>query len=108
VASARSKRQALAVLSQAQWAGSQRITKHGHPIAVILSQRDYERLTRRDGASIVDFFANSPLSQIDLTERDRSDVGREIELLAAFFLTRTSFSEPLKGARSNERVVAWA
>jgi prevent-host-death family protein len=69
-----------AVLSQAQSAGPQRITKHGHPIAVILSQRDYERLTRRDGPSIVDFFANSPLSQIDLTERDRSDVGREIEL----------------------------
>jgi antitoxin Phd len=69
-----------AVLSQAQSAGPQRITKHGQPIAVILSQRDYERLTRPGGASIVEFFAKSPLSQIDLAERDHNDVGRDVAL----------------------------
>jgi len=69
-----------AVLSRAQSAGPQRITKHGQPIAVILSQRDYERLTRPGGASIVEFFAKSPLSHVDFAERDNNDVGRDVEL----------------------------
>ena len=47
--------------------GPQRITKRGEPLAVILSQNDYETLTRCGGELIVDFFANSPLSQIDLS-----------------------------------------
>ena len=67
------------VLLRAQSAGPQRITKHGQPIAVILSQVDYERLTSNGGTSIVDFFANSPLSQLDIAGRDRDDVGRDVE-----------------------------
>jgi antitoxin Phd len=69
-----------AVLSQAQCAGPQRITKHGRPIAVILSHQDYERLTRVGGTSIVEFFADSPLSQLDLQERDRDDTVRDVEI----------------------------
>ncbi|MGD0476226.1 MAG: type II toxin-antitoxin system Phd/YefM family antitoxin [Candidatus Velthaea sp.] len=69
-----------AVLTQAQSVGPQRITKHGQPIAVILSLRDYERLTRPGGASIVEFFAKSPLSHVEFAERDVNDVVRDVEL----------------------------
>ncbi len=69
-----------AVVAEAQVHGPQSITKHGAPIAVVLSQRDYERLAQRPRTSLLDFLAASPLAELDLGKRDRTDVGREVEL----------------------------
>ena len=68
-----------ALVSAAEKAGPQAITKHGRSVAVVLSQKDYEQLTRRPKVPLLEFFANSPLAELDL-ERDRSDFGRDIEL----------------------------
>ncbi len=69
-----------AVLAEAVAHGPQSITKHGTPLAVVLSQRDYERLARRPRTSLLGFLASSPLAEFDLGERDRNDVGREVRL----------------------------
>ncbi len=69
-----------AVLAEAQVHGPQSITKHGTPVAVVLSQADYEQLAGRPRTSLVDFLAESPLAELDLSERDRTDIGREVEL----------------------------
>jgi antitoxin Phd len=67
-----------AVLAEAQAHGPQSITKHGTPVAVVLSQSDYERLAQRPRTSLLDFLAASPLAELDLGKRDRTDVGREV------------------------------
>jgi antitoxin Phd len=69
-----------AVVAEAQVHGPQSITKHGTPVAVVLSQRDYERLAQRPRMPLLDFLAASPLAELDLGKRDRTDVGREVEL----------------------------
>jgi prevent-host-death family protein len=66
------------VVAEAQAHGPQSITKHGKPVAVVLSQRDYERLAQRPRTSLLDFLAASPLAELDLG--DRTAVGREVEL----------------------------
>ncbi|HTD32624.1 MAG TPA: type II toxin-antitoxin system Phd/YefM family antitoxin [Candidatus Elarobacter sp.] len=58
--------------------GPQRITRHGRAAAVVLSERDYERLVTRTRGSLSSFLANSALREIDFDVRDRSDTGREI------------------------------
>ena len=59
--------------------GPQRITRHGRGAAVVLSERDYERLTARRRGSLTEFLAHSPLRQIQTDVRDRADTGREID-----------------------------
>jgi antitoxin Phd len=68
------------VVAEAQAHGPQSITKHGAPVAVVLSQRDYERLTRQPRGSLLAFLAASPLAELELAPRDRADVGREVTL----------------------------
>ncbi len=68
------------VVAEAEAHGPQSITKHGTPVAVLLSQRDYERLAQRPRGSLLDFLAASPLAELNLGERDRNDVGREVSL----------------------------
>jgi antitoxin Phd len=58
--------------------GPQRITRHGRAAAVVLSERDYERLVTRTRGSLSSFLANSALREIDFDVRDRSDTGREV------------------------------
>jgi antitoxin Phd len=61
--------------------GPQTITRHGKPVAVVLSPQSYERLTRAECAregSLVSFFAEWPAFEIP--ERDPDDTGREVEL----------------------------
>jgi prevent-host-death family protein len=60
------------LVRQAERRGPQRITVHGRPAAVLLSQRDYERLTERK-PSFVEFMRASPLVGVELEiERDTS------------------------------------
>lgn len=67
------------IVRDAQREGPQEITHHGHPVAVLLSRTDYDRLS---GAhqSLLDFMRASPFYGLDdvVFERNRSltrDVG---------------------------------
>ena len=67
------------VVRKARSEGPQVITLHGADAAVIISARDFGRMSRRKGR-LVDFFRKSPLSGVGL-KLDRSrDTGRKIDL----------------------------
>ena len=68
------------VVNKALEEGPQRITRHGRPAAVLLSERDFERLLKRKRGSLSEFFARSALRGLEIPERDHSDTGREIDL----------------------------
>ena len=73
------KNQLSRVVRKAQREGPQVITLHGADAAVVVSAKDYGRLSRPKG-KLVDFFRKSPLVGIELNlTRDR-DTGRRIEL----------------------------
>jgi len=67
------------VVKKAAQEGPQHITLHGEPVAVVLSEADYQRLRKRP-KRFVDFIRNSPLKgvELDLT-RDRS-MPRKVDL----------------------------
>lgn len=60
------------LVKSAEQEGPQEITVHGRPAAVVLSARDYARLSGASG-SLVDFMRRSPLHGEDSLEitRDR-------------------------------------
>jgi prevent-host-death family protein len=68
------------VVNKALEEGPQRITRHGRAAAVLVSERDFERLVARKRGSLVDFLAHSPLGDLEIPERDLRDTGREIKL----------------------------
>jgi len=73
------KNQLSKVVRKAQREGPQVITLHGADAAVVVSVKDYGRLSRPKG-KLVDFFRKSPLVGVELSlTRDR-DTGRRIEL----------------------------
>jgi antitoxin Phd len=70
------------VFRRARTDGPQRITRQGKEGVVMISDEQYERLVIKSHQpkSIVQFFRESPLADLDLDlERDK-DTGREIEL----------------------------
>ena len=70
------------VFRLARTEGPQRITRQGEEGVVMISDKQYERLTvkSRQPKSIVQFFRQSPLAGVELDlERDK-DTGRGIEL----------------------------
>ena len=59
--------------------GYHTITKNGHPVVVVISKVEFEKL-KAPKNTLLDFFLESPLPEIDLDlSRDR-DMGREIDL----------------------------
>ena len=60
--------------------GPQRITRHGRGAAVVLSERDYERLVARTRGTLSEFLARSPLGAVEIDVRNHDDAGREIDL----------------------------
>jgi prevent-host-death family protein len=67
-----------ALINEAQTA-PQTITRHGEPVAVVLSASEYERLSRRKGQTFLDLLRSAPLGDLEL-ERDRSAGDREVDL----------------------------
>jgi prevent-host-death family protein len=59
--------------------GPQTISRHGKETAVVLSIRDYRRLTRPKG-DLVDFFRKSPMAVLNLEVSRERDPGREVRL----------------------------
>ncbi len=67
------------VVKKATQEGPQRITLHGAPAAVVLSEKDYLRLRKRS-KRFIDFMRSSPLKGLELElTRDRSPP-REVRL----------------------------
>ena len=59
--------------------GYHTVTKNGHPVVVIISYEEFEKI-RKPKNTLGEFFAESPFSTFSLdVERDR-DLGREVDL----------------------------
>ena len=67
------------VVRKAQSEGPQVITLHGSDAAVVVSTKDFGRLSRPKG-KLVDFFRKSPLVGVELNLARSRDAGRKIEL----------------------------
>jgi len=67
------------LLNCAESDGPQTITRHGRPVAVVLSMKDYEK-DRKHPKSLVDFFRDSPLVGEELDFERLPDMGRDISL----------------------------
>ena len=59
--------------------GPQTITRRGRESAVVLSMKDFKRLTGPKG-SLVSFLRDSPLAGVDLDLERDEDFGRKVEL----------------------------
>ena len=67
------------VVRKAQHEGPQTITLHGKDAAVVVSAKEFARLSRRKG-TLIDFFRASPLLGIELNVTRSRDTGRKIDL----------------------------
>ena len=70
------------LLRRARAEGPQIVTKQGKDDVVVLPVEQYRKLTKRSQqpASLVQFFAQSPLAGIGLNLERNRDYGRDIEL----------------------------
>lgn len=59
--------------------GFQTITKQGEPIAVIISKKEFDEITKPK-TSLLDFFKAAPCQDIELDLNRSKDISREIEL----------------------------
>ena len=66
------------VVEKALKNGPQVITKRGIETVVIMSVKDYQKLTRPK-TNIVEFFRKSPLSGVDIDITRDQDYGREVD-----------------------------
>lgn len=62
--------------------GPQWITRQGKEAVVVLQAEEFERLSgrRNQSASLVEFFAQSPLASADIDLTRKPDYGRSVEL----------------------------
>jgi antitoxin Phd len=67
------------VIEEASRKGYQTITKRGEPIAIIISKREFDKITQSDG-SLLEFFMSAPFSDIELDIQRSRDLPREIDL----------------------------
>jgi prevent-host-death family protein len=70
------------VFRLARESGPQRVTKHGRTAVVVLPEEEYERLSgpRARHGSLVEFFANSPLTGLEVPLDRERDYGRPLDL----------------------------
>lgn len=67
------------VVKRSQSEGPQTITVRGRDAVVVISVEEFEELTRPE-RSLVQFFRESPLCDVELDLERDEDVGREIRL----------------------------
>lgn len=67
------------VVTEANSRGCQIITKQGEPIAVLLSKKDFDEMTKSK-TSLLDLFQNAPCQDIELDIRRSKDLPREFYL----------------------------
>jgi antitoxin Phd len=59
--------------------GLQKITKQGEEVAIVMSIKEYEKLVRPK-TTLIEFFENSPLGEIDIDIQRSKDEMRDIDL----------------------------
>lgn len=67
------------VVDEALSSGPQQITRHGEEVVVILSTKEFRRLTRPKG-DIVSFFRESPFASVDLDLARSKEKARGLDL----------------------------
>lgn len=68
------------LVETAQHGGPMIITKNGKEVAVLLSKREYERISK-PSTTLLQFFENAPCQEFDLEiKRSSKDLGRKIKL----------------------------
>jgi len=67
------------VVRKARSEGPQVITLHGSAAAVVVSAKDFDKMSRPKG-KLIDFFRSSPLVGIRLNLARSKDTGRKIDL----------------------------
>jgi len=67
------------VVENANKKGHQTITKNGKPIAVVLSQEEFEKITEPK-TSLLEFFRSAPYPELELDITRSRDLPREIDL----------------------------
>ncbi len=67
------------VVRKARSEGPQVITLHGTDAAVVVSTKDFDRMSKRKGR-LVEFFRKSPMAGVDLDLKRIRDTGRKIKL----------------------------
>lgn len=67
------------VIKKAKKEGPQSITVHGSPTAVVISNKEYERLKHPRG-SFVEFMRQSPLYGVDLDLKREQTLTREADI----------------------------
>ena len=66
--------------------GYQVITRNGRPIAVVISQKEFEQYQRPED-TLIDFFRRAPSGEIDLT-RDKDFVETRVRMINPLEPTR--------------------
>lgn len=59
--------------------GYQTITKQGQPVAVILSKKDFDKITQSK-TSLLSFFKAAPCQEVELNIERSKDLPRELDL----------------------------
>lgn len=59
--------------------GPQRITRHGEEVVVMISTKEFRRLTRPKG-DIVSFFSRSPFGEVDIDLTRSKESARGLDL----------------------------
>ncbi|MFO7987451.1 MAG: type II toxin-antitoxin system Phd/YefM family antitoxin [Desulfatiglandaceae bacterium] len=72
------KNRLSAVVEEALQHGPQIITRRGRETVVVLSVKEYKKMTQSEG-NLVDFFSSSPLYGVDIDLKRNKELPREIE-----------------------------
>jgi len=67
------------LLRDSQKRGDQIITYHNQPVAVLISKKRYDQLTRQE-SSLLEFFQKSPLPDLDIDIKRSKDLPRDIAI----------------------------
>jgi prevent-host-death family protein len=67
------------VVNDALTSGPQQITRHGEDVVVVLSSKDYDKLTRPKGG-ILSFFSRSPFAEAEIDLSRSKERARRFEL----------------------------
>jgi antitoxin Phd len=67
------------LINEVERDGCHTITKNGHPVAVVISTHEFEKM-RKPKNTLLDFFREAPLPDFDFEIQRNKDLGRDIDL----------------------------
>lgn len=60
--------------------GYQTITKQGEPVAIILSKKEFDKITKTKATSFINFFKAAPCQEVELDTQRSKDLPREFNV----------------------------